>query len=47
VCNSSRKLADILKDSQNIFVLGKNIGYPVALEGALKIKEICYIHAEG
>ena len=27
--------------------LGRHVGYPVALEGALKLKEICYIHAEG
>ncbi|XP_053993527.1 glutamine--fructose-6-phosphate aminotransferase [isomerizing]-like [Hylaeus volcanicus] len=40
-------LADTLKHCQNIFVLGKNVGYPIALEGALKIKEISYIHAEG
>src|SRR4030043_138295 len=31
----------------NIFYIGKGINYPVALEGALKLKEISYIHAEG
>ena len=31
----------------NIFILGKNKLFPIALEGSLKIKEVCYIHAEG
>ncbi len=35
-----------LKDCQNMFVLGRGLGYPIACEGALKIKEISYIHAE-
>ncbi|RME55164.1 glutamine--fructose-6-phosphate transaminase (isomerizing), partial [Candidatus Woesearchaeota archaeon] len=32
---------------QNLFVLGKNLNYPIALESSLKIKEVSYIHAEG
>lgn len=35
------------KDKNNCFILGKNIGEYIALEGALKIKEVSYIHAEG
>ena len=37
----------IQNNIQNIFILGKNKLYPVACEGSLKIKEVCYIHAEG
>jgi len=40
-------IADKIKDSEHCFVLGKGYGEPVALEGALKIKEMCYLHAEG
>src|SRR5690606_26037600 len=36
-----------LKDSRNCLFLGRGSGFPVALEGALKLKEISYIHAEG
>jgi len=35
------------KDARNFFFLGRQYSYPVALEGALKLKEISYIHAEG
>lgn len=42
-----KKLATKLKESRNIFVLGRGVSYPTALESALKIKEVCYIHAEG
>ncbi len=41
------ELAVIVKDFENIFYIGKGINYPVALEGALKLKELSYIHAEG
>lgn len=37
----------ILERSDNTFFIGKNVWYPIALEGALKLKEISYIHAEG
>jgi glutamine---fructose-6-phosphate transaminase (isomerizing) len=40
-------LAGTLKGCENAFFIGKGINYPVALEGALKLKEISYIHAEG
>jgi len=39
--------ADMLTDSQHVFFIGRNINYPTMLEGALKLKEISYIHAEG
>ncbi len=40
-------LAQFIKNSQNILYLGRGILYPLALEGALKLKELSYIHAEG
>lgn len=40
-------LADIFKDARNFLYLGRGYTFPVALEGALKLKEISYIHAEG
>lgn len=39
-------IAKKYKDSSSMFFLGRNTGYPIALEGALKLKEISYIHAE-
>jgi glucosamine--fructose-6-phosphate aminotransferase (isomerizing) len=42
-----RKIAEEFKDSKNFLYLGRGINFPVALEGALKLKEISYIHAEG
>ena len=42
-----RKIAETIKDNTNALYLGRGINYPVALEGALKLKEISYIHAEG
>ncbi|HHJ53689.1 MAG TPA: SIS domain-containing protein, partial [Caldithrix abyssi] len=42
-----RKLADIYKNERNFLYLGRGYNFPVALEGALKLKEISYIHAEG
>ncbi|MFM7175841.1 MAG: glutamine--fructose-6-phosphate transaminase (isomerizing) [Bacteroidota bacterium] len=41
------QLAAKFKDSRNFLYLGRGYGFPVALEGALKLKEISYIHAEG
>ncbi len=41
------KLAEKYKDWDNFLFLGRRYNYPVALEGALKLKEISYIHAEG
>jgi glucosamine--fructose-6-phosphate aminotransferase (isomerizing) len=42
-----RALTRKFADANTILFLGRNIGYPVALEGALKLKELAYIHAEG
>ena len=41
------ELAKTLAGYENVFYIGKGMNYPVALEGALKLKEISYIHAEG
>ncbi|MEP6478176.1 MAG: glutamine--fructose-6-phosphate transaminase (isomerizing) [Rhodoglobus sp.] len=41
------QLAHWMTDTQSVLFLGRNVGYPVALEGALKLKELAYIHAEG
>ncbi|MFN3403274.1 MAG: glutamine--fructose-6-phosphate transaminase (isomerizing) [Cytophagaceae bacterium] len=40
-------ISGIFKDSRNFLYLGRGANFPVALEGALKLKEISYIHAEG
>ncbi len=42
-----KKIASLYKDSANFLYLGRGYLFPVALEGALKLKEISYIHAEG
>lgn len=42
-----KELAEKFKDAKNFLYLGRNVNFPVALEGALKLKEISYIHAEG
>lgn len=41
------KISEIFKDARNFLYLGRGYNFPVALEGALKLKEISYIHAEG
>ncbi len=41
------EMAKQISKSENVFFIGRGINYPVALEGALKLKEISYIHAEG
>jgi glutamine---fructose-6-phosphate transaminase (isomerizing) len=41
-----KEIAEKYKDSSSMFFLGRNTGFPIALEGALKLKEISYIHAE-
>jgi glucosamine--fructose-6-phosphate aminotransferase (isomerizing) len=41
------KLAHEVVDARDVLYLGRGTGYPIALEGALKLKEISYIHAEG
>ncbi len=45
--DSIKKIAAKYKDSSNALYLGRGYSFPVALEGALKLKEISYIHAEG
>ncbi len=40
-------LAEELKQEKSFLYLGRHVGYPMALEGALKLKEIAYLHAEG
>ena len=42
-----RALTRQFKDSTSMLFLGRNVGYPTALEGALKLKELAYMHAEG
>src|SRR6186997_2984681 len=42
-----KKLAEKYKDARDLLYLGRGYNFPVALEGALKLKEISYIHAEG
>jgi glucosamine--fructose-6-phosphate aminotransferase (isomerizing) len=42
-----KSLAQELVDSTSVLFLGRHVGYPVALEGALKLKELAYMHAEG
>jgi glucosamine--fructose-6-phosphate aminotransferase (isomerizing) len=42
-----KKIAEIYKNAHNFLYLGRGYNFPVALEGALKLKEISYIHAEG
>ncbi len=50
VLAQSDKIADMakhLKDATSVFFIGRGVNYPLSLEGALKLKEISYIHAEG
>jgi glucosamine--fructose-6-phosphate aminotransferase (isomerizing) len=42
-----KALALELKNAKSVLFLGRNVGYPIAMEGALKLKELAYIHAEG
>ena len=43
----SKKIAHLFVDTKDVIFLGRGINYPIALEGALKLKEISYIHAQG
>ena len=45
--DKAKEIAAIFRDSHNCLYLGRGYNFPVALEGALKLKEISYIHAEG
>lgn len=44
---SIEEIAELYKDKNNALYLGRGVQFPVALEGALKLKEISYVHAEG
>ena len=44
---SIKELARAMADSPSVLFLGRHVGFPVAMEGALKLKELAYIHAEG
>jgi glucosamine--fructose-6-phosphate aminotransferase (isomerizing) len=46
-CESVYELARSLVGTQSVLFVGRHAGYPVALEGALKLKELAYMHAEG
>jgi glutamine---fructose-6-phosphate transaminase (isomerizing) len=41
------ELATAMRDTSSVLFLGRHVGFPVAMEGALKLKELAYIHAEG
>jgi glucosamine--fructose-6-phosphate aminotransferase (isomerizing) len=41
------RLAERIRDSENIYILGRSLNYPIALESAIKIMEVSYIHAQG
>ncbi len=43
----AERLAVFLKDARDVYFIGRGVNYPIALEGALKLKEISYAHAEG
>ncbi|MGN6414143.1 glutamine--fructose-6-phosphate transaminase (isomerizing) [Flexivirga sp.] len=42
-----REIARFMADTRSVLFLGRHVGFPIALEGALKLKELAYIHAEG
>ncbi len=42
-----KEIAAFMADTRSVLFLGRHVGYPVAMEGALKLKELAYIHAEG
>ncbi|MEN3047533.1 MAG: glutamine--fructose-6-phosphate transaminase (isomerizing) [Candidatus Caldarchaeales archaeon] len=44
---SIAEIARELRDARDLYVIGRGIHYPLALEGALKVKELAYVHAEG
>ena len=46
-CDQLYDLAEELQGAKSVLFLGRHAGYPIALEGALKLKELAYIHAEG
>jgi glucosamine--fructose-6-phosphate aminotransferase (isomerizing) len=44
---SIMRVAEEMKEASDIYLLGRSLHYPIALEGALKLKELAYVHAEG
>ena len=42
-----QEIARFMADTRSVLFLGRNVGFPIAMEGALKLKELAYIHAEG
>ena len=42
-----KEIAKFMADTRAVLFLGRHVGYPIAMEGALKLKELAYIHAEG
>ena len=42
-----KELAGLMAEAKSVLFLGRHVGFPVAMEGALKLKELAYIHAEG
>ncbi|KNX37943.1 glutamine--fructose-6-phosphate transaminase (isomerizing) [Luteipulveratus halotolerans] len=42
-----QEIARFMADTRSVLFLGRHVGYPIAMEGALKLKELAYIHAEG
>ena len=45
--DQTRAIAKRFKDASSVLFLGRHVGFPIALEGALKLKELAYIHSEG
>ena len=45
--DEAKALGAAMANAKSILFLGRNVGFPVAMEGALKLKELAYIHAEG
>ena len=44
---AARELGKAFAEAKSVLFLGRNVGFPIAMEGALKLKELAYIHAEG
>jgi glucosamine--fructose-6-phosphate aminotransferase (isomerizing) len=44
---STRELAEKMKNFESMYIIGRGLNYPLALEGAIKLQEVSYIHAEG
>ena len=42
-----REIARFMADTRSVLFLGRQVGFPIAMEGALKLKEVAYLHSEG